>query len=272
MTVPDNIRRSVVFIGYRLADESYRLAGTGFFLGEDDNPKTVRLVTARHVINGIAKKGLQEVYIRANWQQGGTAWWLKSMLSRWEFCSDTSIDVAMCAGFSNYSDHSVLPMSRLVTQDILHSHDVGLGDEVFITGLFSHRGGDNRNIPIVRVGNIACFPEEKIRVKDFGEIEAILIEARSLGGLSGSPVFLNLGPVRQIQGKLHFANDDKPYYLLGMIHGHFDSRASAIDTPDNEDCLLTEDRVNTGIAIVVPFAQIEVCFREIVGRAHGHRR
>jgi len=267
MTIPENIRRSVVFIGYRLADKSYKLAGTGFFLGEHDKPKTVRLVTARHVINAIQSLGLDTVHIRANWQQGGTAWWLESELASWQFPSDSSIDVAMLAGFPPHSDHSVIPTSRLVTTDILHSHDVGLGDEVFIAGLFRHRGGQHRNIPIVRVGNIACFPEEKIRVTDFGDIDAILIEARSLGGLSGSPVFLNLGPVRQIHGRLHLAQDDKPFFLLGLIHGHFDSLTSAIDICDAEELEIADQRVNTGIAIVVPFTQIDESFREIVARA-----
>jgi hypothetical protein len=34
---------------------------------------------------------------------------------------------------------------------------VGLGYEVFITGLFTHHHGNRRNVPIVRIANLACI-------------------------------------------------------------------------------------------------------------------
>jgi hypothetical protein len=80
-------------------------------------------------------------------------------------------------------DHVVVPVSRCATQEILRQLEVGPDDEVFITGLFAYHHGNQRNIPIVRVGNIACLNEEKIHTTDFAEIDAYLIEARSIGGL-----------------------------------------------------------------------------------------
>jgi hypothetical protein len=55
--------------------------------------------------------------------------------------------------------------------------------------------GRKRNIPIVRTGNISMIPSEKvpgiqIRRGESVESEVYLIEARSVGGLSGSPVFI----------------------------------------------------------------------------------
>lgn len=33
------------------------------------------------------------------------------------------------------------------------------------------------------------FPDERILTDNYGDMEAYLVEARSIGGLSGSPVF-----------------------------------------------------------------------------------
>jgi hypothetical protein len=66
---------------------------------------------------------------------------------------------------------------------------IGIGDEVFFPGLFTYAPGHRRNIPILRHGNLAMLPDEPIQV-DSGFAEVYLIEARSIGGISGSPVFV----------------------------------------------------------------------------------
>jgi hypothetical protein len=139
----------------------------------------------------------------------------------------------------------------------MKANEVGLGDEVFVTGLFRHHHGNRRNIPIIRVGNIACLTEEKVSTKSYGDIDAYLIEARSIGGLSGSPVFLNLGITRMIQGEIKHAQSQPVFYLLGLIHGHYDVNIDSIDEIElDKTNYLSPDRVNTGIAIVVPFHKI----------------
>jgi len=98
------------------------------------------------------------------------------------------------------------------------------------------------------------MPEEKIDTKEFGSIEAYLIESRSIGGLSGSPVFVHLGQVRLIDGQLkHATNNVGIFYLLGLIHGHFDKNDQLDDfTIEDENVY----KINTGIAIVVPATKI----------------
>ena len=104
----------------------------------------------------------------------------------------------------------------------------------------------NRNIPIVRIGNLASLDEEKVQTEG-GPIDAYLIEARSLGGLSGSPVFLNLGTVRQIKRQVVGAESGAPIiFLLGLIHGHYDTQASTIDS-DADSPGLTPQRINTWV-------------------------
>lgn len=265
MIASEEIRKCVAFVGLRLADGSHKLAGSGFFLGSGqhgNNTTSVWFVTARHVIDGIRSKLLTEVWLRLNLKDG-TAVWVESKLDDWfSHPTDKSIDVAMVAcGIPDEFDHLVIPFSLCGTEENMRKHEVGLGDEVFITGLFRHYYGSRRNIPIVRVGNISCLIEEKIQTRDYGEIDAYLIEARSIGGLSGSPVFVNLGVVRMVGGKVMHAQNAPIFFLIGLIHGHFDAQASSVDAnADNGDQGLTPERVNTGIAIVVPFQRIqEVC-------------
>jgi hypothetical protein len=98
------------------------------------------------------------------------------------------------------------------------------------------------------------MPDEKVDTNTFGSIDAYLIEARSIGGLSGSPVFVHLGIVRNIQGQIrHASNPTGIFYLLGLVHGHW-------DIPENATDNMTEDisggKINMGIAIVVPAVKI----------------
>src|SRR5204863_3830509 len=85
-----------------------------------------------------------------------------------------------------------------------------------------------------------------------GPMEAYLIESRSIGGLSGSPVFVNLGLVRSIRGQITTAQPNVPYptvfYLLGLTHGHFD--VTPMVPP------ITTEKINMGIAIVPPVWKI----------------
>jgi hypothetical protein len=81
------------------------------------------------------------------------------------------------------------------TSEKIREHDIGIGDALFCTALFSRFVGTAKNLPIVRMGVIALMPDEPVPTKKFGNVEAFLIEIRSLGGLSGSPVFLyHVGP------------------------------------------------------------------------------
>ena len=51
------------------------------------------------------------------------------------------IGARYCIGVGNGLDAQIL---------ILKSHDIGVGDEVFITGLFHSHYGRKRNLPIIR--------------------------------------------------------------------------------------------------------------------------
>ena len=264
MKIPDQVRKAVGFVAYEnRTNGDFIPVGSFFFLGHDAKPGETNspkmyAVTARHVIDGLRAKGAREVMLRLNPKRHDASLITHRVpLDDWFFHpTDNSIDVAIKEmGIPVEADHLVVPLSLAATKQIFDRHDVELGDEVFISGLFRHHYGYKRNIPIVRIGNLAALKDERVSTKSFGEIEAYLIEARSTGGLSGSPVFLNLGSVRQIEGEVKFAASKGPIvFLLGLIHGHF------LVEP-NVPGVATE-ATNAGIAIVVPVESIILVITE----------
>jgi hypothetical protein len=100
------------------------------------------------------------------------------------------------------------------------------------------------------VGNLAAYPAELIQT-EMGRMDAYLIEARSIGGLSGSPVFVHSGTMRVISGKLSIAQEPM-FYLAGLVHGHY--KGGRKEVPGGVD--KRNEAVNIGIAIVVPIDNI----------------
>lgn len=252
MRIDENVRKCVAFVGLRRQDDTFRFMGSAFWLGRDvpgqSETTQTYLVTARHVVDRIRKTGVERLWLRFNHDDGSSQWGTTDLKKWYVHPDDPTADVAILeqgvpAGF----DHRVVPFSMRFTQQVATEYEVALGDEVFVVGLFAHHHGEQRNIPIVRVGNLAAKDEEKFSSRDFGRMDAYLIEARSIGGLSGSPVFLNLGPTRVVQGRVKYATAGVVTILLGLVHGHYDVEAAKVDGSTEQ-----ANRVNTGIAIVVP--------------------
>ena len=253
MKIDDGVRKAVLFVGLRMADGTFVLKGTAFLLGVAEDLQF--LVTARHVIDGIRRAGLEVVWIRINPVGNGDAFWAPTQLESWVVhATDATVDVAVAKmEFPMAVDHLCIPHTMGATPEIFAENHVGIGDEVFIAGLFQHHHGMRRSIPIVRIGNLVCMTEERVTT-DLGDIDAYLIEARSIGGLSGSPVFLEMGNVRQI-GAAFVVGPGAPAgtFLLGLIHGHYDELGQE---QANEGDGERYSKINSGIAIVVPFRSV----------------
>jgi hypothetical protein len=206
-------------------------------------------VTAKHVIEGIRNKGADSVLLRVNLKGSGAAW-VKTDLSAWNYHpTDPSVDVAISRfSITDQLDHKTIPIGMCAAGAVIAEQKIDVGDELFLTGLFVSHSGRKHNIPIVRVGNIAAMPNEKVSTR-IGDIDAYLIEARSIGGLSGSPVFVNVSGVRH--GNLSLIGPK--FFLLGLMHGHFDS--GFLKEGVNEVPLAIET-VNMGIGIVVPIDKV----------------
>jgi len=247
----------MAFVAMRMHDQTNRFVGSAFWLGRDiaGQARTAEtyLVTARHVIDGIRRTGLEECWIRVNFLDGSAKWARTNVADWFVHPTDPSLDIAiLLGGIPDGADHLVVPYSFRMTPEKAKQNGIAAGDEVFVVGLFSHHYGEQRNIPIVRIGNLATTDEERVNTSAFGKMDAYLIEARSLGGLSGSPVFLNPGLIRTIDGQIRHATGEITL-LLGLIHGHYDVNASKIDAGDQAT---QAEKVNTGIAIVVPVRSI----------------
>lgn len=260
MRASDDANKCVAFIGYLLPDGDVALAGTVFFLISRLNFPNSNLcyaVTARHVIQGIESKGQTTCVIRMNTHRGETVG-VEIPLANWWFHPDeTEVDVAVTI-FPRDDAHDFIGVfiENLVEDAHNSIHDIGIGDEVYLAGLFANRVGKQKNIPIIRVGNIAAMPDPtELILTRMGFIEAYLIEARSLGGLSGSPVFVNLGIMRKIGGQFRYS--ELPHgtaFLIGLMHGHYDVEVAAPN--DGDAARETAERINKGIAIVVPSHKI----------------
>jgi hypothetical protein len=257
MLVPDEVRKCVVFICYE-STKGLSLAGTGFFISvSSDIPERiyVYLATAKHVIKKIEEKSIDNnVFIRINQRNNKPSALIRSNLAEWKYHpSESNVDVAVLpwSPDSSVYDFRVLSSGMAVTQEIITKEGIGCGDEVFLTGLFGSHYGKQRNQPIIRIGNIASMPEERVATKEMGEIEAYLIEARSIGGLSGSPVFVHISGVRK--GALSLGKE--PIYWLGMVHGHYDlPELDSLDTLSKDS--LVNLVINMGVAIVIPSTKV----------------
>ena len=200
MKVQEKIKKCVAFVALQMADGTFHLVGTTFFIGRDKQKNNYSYaVTAKHVIEGIKSKGLDKVFLRIN-LTNGEAGLFATNASDWIYHNDKNVDIALHPiGLQANFDHLLYPESAFVTPEFINENEIDVGDEVIITGLFRHHHGTNRNLPIVRIGNISAMPGEKIQTKE-ALMDGYLIEARSIGGLSGSPVFTNLGIIRKLGG------------------------------------------------------------------------
>jgi hypothetical protein len=260
MIVSDEVRQCVVFIYLDDKDGVRRPAGTAFFVSFDRSHGAhghwTYLVTAKHVLDGIrAARADGMMFLRVNVKGAGFAY-LPCSVEVWTTHPDTTLidDVAVLPWNPEAEfEYRSYPLEDSVDEKTGH----GVGDEVFLPGLFVNHAGKERNIPIVRIGNIAAMPSEPVKSR-IGPLDAYLVEARSIGGLSGSPVFVNLGLYRKVDGKVVEARDNEGVHrLLGLMHGHWSVQPQ--DAPEGDDVTLdavSDEWINMGIAMVVPVERI----------------
>jgi hypothetical protein len=203
------------------------------------------------------------VFLRLNKARAPGFDWIETEFENWRYdpsdpCTDVAVyplDSDELASLAQF-DFLDLPLSMGITDEQMRHHTIGLGDEIFVIGLFFRHYGEQRNVPIVRIGNIAAMPEEPMWTRvgdDTGRADAYLVEARSTQGLSGSPVFVHLGPTRGSAEGMSMGSDR--FYLMGLMHGHWDAPPSELE-PAGDAWDVEAERLNVGIAQVVPFRKI----------------
>jgi hypothetical protein len=258
MRIPDRLLKSVGFVSrFEPEGDGARLefGATAFIVGvhTDENFGLAHIVTAKHVAEAIEPA---EAVIAMNAKDGAPLF-LRTGDARWFYhpTEPDSVDVAaMQFGSHRFQDYDIvwIPEDMFATDKRIADFDIGLGDEIVTIGLFTRFFGQTKLIPLVRTGNIAMMPKEKLPSKSFGEMEAYLAEGRSIGGLSGSPVFVRdtvKMPALRPQGTPAFMSGLGSFHLLGLMHGHWDLPVSFSASEQAE-------AVNMGVSIVVPAKKI----------------
>lgn len=251
MRIPDRLVKCVGFVSR--PGQKLKYVGTVFGVGLRQ-PGTMHaplhLVTAKHVADAIGA----DFVVGFNGKDGIPIFLETRGQAEWFFhpTDPNGVDVAVmpfAPGMGDLYDFVGLPSDSFATADRIVEYSIGLGDEVTNIGLFAPFHGKTHFIPIVRTGNIAMMPTDLVPTK-FGDIEAYLVEGRSMGGLSGSPVFCRstIHVAGISKGKQRFASGLGEFHFLGLMQGHWDKEL--FPQPD------VKESVNMGVAIVVPATKI----------------
>jgi hypothetical protein len=264
MRIPDRVLASVCFLHADPLCENDSVLGTGFFIRVGGSPEgggrpetATYLVTARHIpFNGAdrTQKAPRQVWARVL-NVGDASVRRLRINNAWLVAEESdgmTVDVAVAPVAENPEvDVAAITDGAFVTQDVIDRYIIGHGDPLSIVGLFSPRQGSLTPLPIVRSGIIAAEPSEGIE-RNGRYYRVYLAELRSWGGLSGSPVFVDLGSNRHPDGAINYQGR---LLLLGVLSGHFGlERLSPVADP-----LLAgykPDELNMGIAMITPWADV----------------
>jgi hypothetical protein len=170
----------------------------------------------------------------------------------WVFPDDPAVDLAIVplAPDQTKVDYEAIPSTMFATADVVKANNIGEGDVVIFTGLFVQMPGLLRLEPIVRQGTIAMIPSEPIMTTMKRPGNLYLADIHVFGGNSGSPMFVNLGGVRN--GGLMMGSN---YKLLGVVSGY-----EFEDTDFNLQAATTYSGTlgaNSGVTSIVPAAELD---------------
>lgn len=250
MLIPRELLDCVAFLCVEDSAGSILYGGTACYVNvPSEGNEELRfgyLLTARHCV----KRALQrygEIKLRVNLRSGGCR--LITLPNKWVFSENEDSDIAALAWAPDPTVKLVSwPFVSFVTKEKLAAHGIGIGDDIFLLGLFTQRHGTKQNIPIIRTGVIASMPDEPIQDAQTGkDFKAYLAEMRSIGGMSGSPVFVFITSLNRLV-RNRPPDTSWEILLLGFVRGHWEiNQNSGIDLWTDEGAA-----INTGIALVTP--------------------
>jgi hypothetical protein len=248
-------------------------------MGEtNDEAFGIYLVTARHVAQALGST----FAIRFNKIGGGAATEIVENAD-WTYSVEKTEDVAVLHyGCPDWADCKPIPGSVFIQpfddenadRRMPRSEGVGVGDLASVIGLFRLLHGKRRNLPVVHTGHIALLPQdEKVPVTDSRtgetyEAEGYLVEAHTLPGLSGAPVFVRgsemvaVRATRQATGSIPqelykeqdiLARIHTPLSFLGIWRSSWEGDPSDLAAAQKG---LSGVRVPLGFGLVIPGRKI----------------
>ena len=262
MRIGINPTKMVIFFGVGGPEPNdIKYGGTGFLVTDREQGTHIPfLITCRHVAEHLSK--YQSFITRVNQRGGGAqTFTFEYGMLNWIYHPDPTVDVAGALVW-------ILPGAL----DIVHgdvseepflakSDEVQWGDAISLIGLFRLHAGKQKNVPFVHSGHIAVLPDKSERVpirnrvtKELDLAEVYLVEAQTLDGLSGSPVFLHesveigvpeRGVARRVFGNVR---------LLGVYGGSWDGEPGVVLAADRD--FRGNVRVPVGVGIVTPIEKV----------------
>jgi len=246
--------------------------GTGFIVGypiSEDASKIIPIViTAKHVIgdnNKIlgrfsTKEGEVTAFVKYDIEN------LKQNNDYWEHPSDEGVDISAFRTLHfNQAEYNAVPLELIATKDIFNELNICETDRIIFPSMLINFMGLSKNYPVVRNGTIALIPKEKVPLKykvGSKEIitkqEVILVDATSIPGASGSPIFLWPGP--RLKNKTFQIGGTKPY-LIGIMHGFYPAWPQEIIELETIEAKAMYQE-NSGIAIIFPSWKLNDIFKQ----------
>ena len=264
---------AVVFV-YPSADHAARDegGGTGFMVGmrfeEERGAEHVYVVTAAHLLYRTkTKTGLTPVR-HWNWPGRREGSIFPTVASDWVPHRDgDDIAIAPVATHIRGDRSYLIDANFLVTKQWVASYDVGVGHDVFYVGRYK-LPESACSVPTVRFGNISHMPMP-VWHPGFGrEVTSFLVEGRSRGGFSGSPVIVRMrqedepysapslawddNPVIPGRSPFHGTSGELDRYILGLNWGHATEEQSARGYMGRVRVNPLKIDVNEGIMCVAP--------------------
>lgn len=258
--IDDRFLECVVYLYPTVADATAgeKSGGCGFWIGvpnETPEPHSaywqhIYVATNSHIVREASSRVL-----RVNKLSGGYEV-IETREDEWVHHPDGD-DVAIIKLDYSLLVHQVAQadLNMFVTTKLVEEINIGPGDDVFIAGRFISHDGKQQNLPSLRFGNIAMMPWEPILNQRGILQESFLVEGRSLGGASGSPVFVRVS--LDLMGRPGIEKQERMgVWLLGVNWGHVNLSdadfTSVCDKSGNKHPNGWRVRVNTGMMGVVP--------------------
>jgi len=250
------------------AKEGKKAGGCGFFVSLASEKHGMQGWAYRYAITCLHNIDKGCLTIRVNTERGGS----EEIVTRredWEDSEENDIAAyAIDLDDTKHVSQSIfhrfpaellakyprIPM--FITREIITNEGLGMGDDVFLIGRLIDHSGTQRNTPSARFGHISMMPFEPIRNLHLRRsVDAFFCEIKSIGGFSGSPVFVHIPPLSERPRSKTLSNAKGPW-LLGIDWGHTQKPEYVVD--DHGDKTPEEHRVqrDSGIACVAPAWEI----------------
>ncbi len=261
----DEVVNSTIFLFH---EDGSSPIGTAFIVGvplPSDQTKYVPfIVTAKHVVSNQKK-----IIGRFNSKNGSTVSvpydldLLKNTNDLWEH-PDKGVDLVVFRTLHfNETQYYHIPSTLIASKDTFSKQDIKPSDQIVFPCLLVNFMGASKNYPILRNGSIALIPEEPVPITceyGSGEFlsyqEMILIDATSIKGASGAPIFLWPG-IRLKGTSFHLGGSQ--IWLLGIMKGFYFAPPQKIDViPTSRSIPVYQE--NSGIALITPSWKLQDIF------------